>query len=174
MRGILTNKRGQFESKLLAVVLLFIVGILLFFLSHLNTELYGSLDDYFNTTEAYNDSEARDALNKIQLVEQSIWDWAFLAIFIGIILQMVIFSFATRINVAFYWIFAVLGIIILIVGTMLSNMWQEIAGTAAFSETIARFPITNLLLGTYFPIVVVAILFIGMIVLFGKPPRSAQ
>ena len=151
--------------------MIFIIGIILFFLSHLNLQIYDKFDDFFETSK-YNDTEAHQALEKLQVLEGShVWDYAFLAIFIGLMLQMLIFSFATRINIAFYWIFALVGIIILIVGVILSNIWQEIASQPMFAETILRFPITNSLLGTYYPIAVVAILFLGMIILFGKPPK---
>ena len=38
----------------------------------------------------------------------NLWDWAFLAIFIGLIIQIVMFSFATQINIAFYWIMVII------------------------------------------------------------------
>lgn len=152
------------------MITIFIVGLLLFFLNHFNKEVYDGFDKYFNNSQ-YNDTTAHEALQKFQTLEgTSIWDYAFLAIFIGLMIQMLLFSFATRINIAFYWIFALVGIMILIVGTVLSNVWQEIVANPVFSETILRFPIANMLLGTYYPIAVVGFLFLGMIVLFGKPP----
>ena len=84
---------------------------------------------------------------------------------------MVLLSFATRINIAFYWIFAIVGVVVLIVGVVLSNVWQEMASQTEFATTITYFPITNAILGSYFPMIIVAILFITMIVLFGKPPE---
>ena len=170
--GLKKNKRGQFESVLLAIISIFVVGIILFFFNHLNNKLYSSFDDYFNTSESLNNSEAHQTVLKIQSVENSVWDYAFLAIFIGLMLNLVIFSFATRISIAFYWIFAVLGIIIFITGLMMSNIWQEMVSNPEFAGTVARFPITNTLLGTYFPTLIVFVLMIFMIVLFGKPPGA--
>ncbi len=166
------NKKGQFESVLLAVITIFIIGIIVFFFSHMSKQIYDSLDDYLETSE-YNDTEAHRTLEKIQAVEGSnIWDWAFLAIFIGLIIQIVMFSFATRINIAFYWIMVVLDIPILIVGVVLSNVWQTLAANAEFATTILRFPITNLLLGTYYPIAVTVLIFFASIILFGKKPGA--
>ncbi len=162
------NKKAQFESKLLAIILIVIVGILLFFFSRVNTELYESLDEYFNESDSYNQSVAQDANLKILSVERSVWDYAFLAIFIGIIIQIILFSFATRINVAFFWLMVLLDIPILIVAVVLSNVWQEIAANPTFAETIVRFPITDAILGTYYPTAALFIIFIGSIVLFGK------
>ena len=136
----------------------------------MSVQLYDSFDSILDKS-ADNNSEAHIALNKIQDVEESnIWDWAFLAIYIGLIIQIVMFSFATRINIAFYWIMVLLDLPILIVGVVLSNVWQSFVANAEFVTTISRFPITNLLLGTYYPIGVTVIIFFASIILFGKKP----
>jgi len=166
------NKKAQFETKLFAIILIFIIGVLFLFLNHMNNQIYDSLDEYFNDTEDYNESEARTTLGKIQTADNSVWDWAFLAIFIGFIIQIVLFSFATRINIAFFWLMVIIDIPILIVGVVLSNVWQEVASNPEFATTILRFPLTNLILGTYYPMGIVFIMFITMIVLFGKPPQE--
>ena len=126
------NKKAQFESKLLAIVLIVIIGIILFFFSHVNNALYSSLDEYFNDSE-YGGGEAQEANLKILTVENSVWDYAFFAIFIGFIIQILMFSFATRINLAFYWIMLILDIPILVVGVVLSNIWQELAASGTFA-----------------------------------------
>lgn len=169
---ILHSKKGQFESALLAVVTIFVIGIILFFFNHVNDQLYTGFEKYFNDSEDYNGSIAHTAMLDIHDVENSVWDWAFLAIFIGLMLNMLFFAYATRINIAFFWIFAIIGIVILIVGVILSNTWQEMSTNPEFVDTIARFPITNMLLGSYFPTVVVALTLVMMIVLFGKPPKE--
>jgi len=152
------------------VVTIVIIGIILLFMNHFNEKIYTSLDEYMEDSD-YNQTEAHQATEDFQEIEQShIWDYVFLAIFIGLMIQMLIFSFASKINIAFFWIFVLLGIIILIVGVVLSNIWQEVASNPEFAETILRFPIANALLGTYYPTAIVAILFLGMIILFGKFP----
>ena len=169
------NKKGQFESVLFAIVVIVIIGIILFFMNHVNEKLYGELDEYFEGNEDLNNTEAHLALQDIHDVEKSnIWDWVFLAIFIGMIIQMLVFSFASRTNIAFFWIFVILSIVILISGVVLSNIWQEIVVNGEFSETIVRFPITNSILGTYYPTIIVAIIFFALIVLFGKFPGQQQ
>lgn len=164
------NKKAQFETKLLAIVLIVVIGILLLFFNRLNIELYGGLDEWLNESDT-NYTEAVETLDKIQRVENSIWDWVFLAIYIGFIIQVILFSFATRINVAFFWVMVILDIPILLTGVILSNIWQEIAVNPEFTSTIARFPITNTLLGTYYPVGVTFIIFITSIILFGKRPE---
>jgi len=168
------NKKGQFTSVILIIITIFIIGIILLFMNHVNEKIYTALDEYMEDSE-YNQTEAHQVTEDFQEIESShIWDYVFLAVFIGLMIQMLIFSFASKINVAFFWIFILLGIIILIVGVILSNIWQETAAQPEFAETITRFPITNALLGTYYPTVIVAVLFLGMIILFGKFPGQER
>ena len=165
------SKKAQFESMILIIISIFIIAIVLLFMNHLNVQMYSSLDEYFLTSDNFNQTEAHNVtIQLLELEETNIWDWAFLAIFIGLMMQMLMLSFASRINIAFFWIFILLGILILIIGVILSNIWQEMAANPEFSTTILRFPVTNLLLGEFYPLVIVSILFLGMIVLFGKFP----
>lgn len=155
---------------LLVVISIFIVAIVLLFMNHLNFQIYESFDEYFLTSEQ-NQSEAHNVTIQLKEIEETnIWDWTFLAIFIGLMIQMLILSFASRINIAFFWIFVLLGILILIIGVILSNIWQEIAANPEFATTVLRFPVANTLLGTFYPLAVTAILFLSLIVLFGKFP----
>jgi len=165
------NKKGQVETIILAIVTLFIIGIIIFFMSHVNEELYSALADNFEANPDLNATEAHEAVKTFEEVEQgSIWDYAFLAIFLGLMIQMLIFSFASRSNIAFFWIFVIIGIVSLMLGVMLSNIWQGVANNSEFAGTVARFPIMDSLLGSYFPLVVVTIIFLFMIVFFGKFP----
>ena len=164
------NKKAQFASILLVIITIFIIGIILFFFNRLNNELYDSFDEYFNETSETNYSEAHDAVRDIRTVENSVWDYAFLAIFVGLLIQIVMFSFATRINIAFFWLMIIIDIPLLIVGVVLSNIFQEVAANPEMVTTLARFPITNTLLGTYYPMVLTILFFLVAIVLFGKRP----
>ena len=149
------------------------IGIIIFFVSHVRNELYDKFDNYFEQDNlGLNNSEAQTALQKIQDAENSSWDYAFLAIFVGFIIQLMLFSFASEISIAFYWILVIVDIIILIVGVALSNIWQQIAADSQFAVTITRFPIMNAVLGTYYPMAIVVMLFLAMAILFGKPQQG--
>jgi hypothetical protein len=175
MKKILKNKQGQFLSVLILVITLFVVGITLFFLNHVNKQIYDKFDETFKAEPTLNNTEAHLAVQKFQGVEGSkIWDYAFLAIFIGMFIQMLMFSFASRTNIAFFWVFTLLGVVVLVVGTILSNIWQTMASNTEFVVTLARFPITNMILGSYYPTIISGIIFLGMIILFGKFPGQER
>lgn len=162
------NKKGDIVSIIFAVVAIFIIGILFFFMNHVTDTMYTSLDEYFNDSVKYNDSVAHESLERIHGVENSIWDYAFVGIFLGYMLALALTAFSTRISAVFYWIYGILSLVVLGLGVILSNIWQEAASQPTFSETILRFPITNAILGTYYPTFITGMIVIGMILLFGK------
>lgn len=169
------NKKAQALSMILLVISIFIVGIILFFMNHLNKAVYDKFDEYFENDPDLNNTEAHQATERLQSVEGSnIWDYSFLAIFIGLLIQMLLFSFASRTNVAFFWIFVIIALIVLTIGTGLSNIWQEMSTQAEFAVTLTRFPITNTILGTYYPTIITGLIFLGMIILFGKFPGQQE
>ncbi|MBE3128081.1 MAG: hypothetical protein IMZ60_00170 [Actinobacteria bacterium] len=169
------NKRGQIAGVILAVVTLFVVAVILIFMNTLNKEVYDKFDKYMNESPSYNGTEAHDVVQKLQKVESGrIWDYVFLAVFIGMLLQMIVLAFASRTNVLFFWIYVILALVILVIGTVLSNIWQEVALQPAFTETMTRFTITNTILGTYYPTIITAFVFLGMIFIFGKFPGQTE
>lgn len=166
-------KKGDIPSLIYVVVSIFVIGVLFLVTSHMTDKFEDKLDDYLESSPKYNNSVALDSLRELNEVEQSVWDYSFLAILFGLIIAMLMTAYATRISAAFFWIYAVMTLIILILGVVTSNMWQEIAVNPELSETVARFPITDALLGTKFPIVVTAIILIMIILLFGKSPEQS-
>ena len=167
------NKKGDIESIIYAVIIIFIIGIIFFFFNHVSNSLYENLDEYFNetaesTSTNLSGSYAQETLRDIQLANNSVWDYAFLGVVILIFMSLLFTAYSTRINIAFYWIYGLLSMIVLGLGVILSNIWQEMVDQTIFADTLIRFPITNTLLGTYYPTLVVAIVILAMIFIFGK------
>jgi len=163
------NKKGDFASFLFVIAALFAVGVLLFFAYHFFTEINSEFDDYLSADSDYNNTEAHQALTTYQTTADTIWDYAFLGIAIAYVLGLIFTAFSTRISPIFFWVYIILAMVGLIVGVMLSNTWQELAEDKAFVNTIDNFPITDTLLGTYYPMFITFIMIIFIILLFGKP-----
>lgn len=162
------NKKGDFASIIYLVIILFIIGVFIFFMNHLTNQVYGSLDTYFDESAKYNNTLAETAVEDINTADNSMWDYGFLGISIGLLITLIGSAYSTRISPIFYWLYAILGIIIMVLAVILSNTWQTLAANAEFANTITRFPITNALLGTYYPTFILAAMMLAIIFLFGK------
>ena len=166
------NKKGDIPSILYAIVAVAVVGIIILFGSHLNNAVYDSFDDYFEGNPTFNDTTAHQTVNEIQTKENSLWDYVFLGIAMGYLLITALSAYSTRISPVFYWIYGILSMVGLACAVLLSNAWQSMVAESVFTETVARLPITNLFLGSYYPTVATAIIVLSMVLLFGKNPNE--
>ena len=161
------NTKGDIPSIIYFIVIIFAIGMMLFVFSHLFSNVYDGLDQYFDDSE-YNDTTAHQTLNQIQTYEESMWDYVFLAIVIGYVFSLIILGFSTQVNAVFYFIYGIVALIGLFVGVALSNAWEAMAEVPTMTSTIARFPITDALLNNFYPIFITVVIVITMIMLFGK------
>lgn len=167
------NKKGDIPSIIFVIITIFIIGILFLFSNHVNEQIYGKFEDYLQ--KDYNNTEVDEAVTKIHGLEEGrMWDYAFLALAMGYFLSLGLVAFSTRITPIFFWLYAIIAIIGLILATIVSNIWQEAAANPEFATTITRFPITDALLGSYFPIFISGVIVVVMILLFGKFPGDNQ
>jgi hypothetical protein len=164
------NKKGQIQDILYVIVILFVIAIIFYFFSHIFFAFYGEFQTVLGNSPTLDEGgEAAEALSNIQTAESSAWDYGFLGIFASYVLLIGIFSFSSRINPIFFWIAVIMSTLGLLIGVILSNTWQQIAINPELVSTTARFPITNAIMGTYYPSVITFIIVIGLILIFGKP-----
>ena len=92
-------------------------------------------------------------------------------LFVGVILSLMISSYYIESNLIFgiiYLFFIVVGTII---SPFLSNVWETLTSNSVFGTQILSFPITNFIV-THLPLFMVAIGFIGFVLIFGKPRQE--
>lgn len=166
------NKKGDFESMLYMVIMIFIIGFIFIFVNKLNNQMSVEMEGVLNSSSSLMNSSAIDVVKEIRSVENNAWDYGFLALYIGTLAALCVTAYSTRISPVFFWVYGLLSLGILAVGVMLSNTWQEAAASSQMAETITRFPITNFLLGSYAPLAVTVMIIIVMILLFGKTPEA--
>ena len=164
------NNKGDMISLLYVIIIIAVMGIVIFFTNKITYGYETKLQETLNQMpEIDTTNETKSALGNIIQSDKKVYDFAFLGILIGYVILVGIFSYQTPINPIFFWISVILAMFWLFVGTLFSNLWQGIASSPEMASDVARFPIMNALLGTYYPTVVTFIIIVGMIFLFGKP-----
>lgn len=167
------NNKADFASMIYIVVFLFVIGISLFLMNDLTNKINTEIKSNINTNDT-NYTAAVTALEKIQSTDNYIWDYAFLGILIGSMFALVLSAYAIRMSPIFYWVYGILSLVILAIGVILSNTWQELAADPEFTATLTRFPIMNVVLGSYYPLIIIAVTIIAIIVLFGKSSEGGE
>jgi hypothetical protein len=174
VRGILDNKKGDFISTLYVIVTLFAILLIIFVYRDLFGKINRELDAQFSADPQFNNTEAHIAIQSIESKESSAWDYGVLGIVVGYVLALIISSYLTRINIFFYWIYGILSIFGVFISVVVSNLWQGFVSDPEFATTLSQFPITDALLGTYYPTFALLLGVIVMIMLFGKSPEGNQ
>lgn len=167
------NKKADIPSTIFIMVFIVAVGVIFLFTHNLFQNVVGTFADEIEASDNFdNDSEAVKSARSIVSQSDRAWDYGFLFIALGSVVALGLVGFSTRISPIFYWVYAVAGILVFSSSILLSNVWQEMAADEAFAVTIQSFPITNAILGTFFPTLMLGALVIVMILLFGKAPRD--
>lgn len=168
------NKKADLLSLLYIVVLIFVIGVVFVMSNNLNNRLFLKIEQNLNESKTLNESTAIPAIQKIRTKENVMWDYGFLGIFMGAIIALGLTAYSTRISPVFYWIYGIISLVVLMVAVILSNTWQKLAENPQTVDTITRFPITNFILGTYYPTIFTAILILFMVLLFGKTSDNSE
>ena len=163
------NKKGSdFPSIIFTIAIIFAIGITVVVISFLALQIYQNLNTTLESNPDLSGGEANTTLVKVQGFEQTMWDYFFLAIVAAYVLGMMILAFTTPSSPWAFAIFVILGSVGLFVGVALSNAWEKFAEQSILSDTIARFPITDMILNNFYPLFVTLVLALVMVMLFGK------
>lgn len=121
------NKRGAIADVFFGIAFLFgfaVVGLIALNITDEVTQGLNSTSSY----SGYNQN-TQDAINNIDDLG-SMADTVFLIIFVGYILALIASTLAVDFNPAFFWIFALLAILGVIVAVPFSNAYGEILTTS--------------------------------------------
>lgn len=166
------NNKGDFASIVFVVILIFVIAVVFFLINHLNREIFGEMELTVNETGKSDTESHTAAVEFIEFSESGVWDYAVLAIYIGCLIALALTAYGVRISPVFYWIYGILALIVLALGIILSNIWIGLSADPEFTTTLARFPITNFLLGTKAPVAFAIAITLFMVILFGKARGS--
>lgn len=169
----IANKKGDIASIIYILAMLLVIAFVMVFGNKFMHDYTTKTEAILNSSSEFQNSSAITALQTIRSTDDVVWDWAFLAIYVGGVASLIFSSYLTRISGLFYWFYIVMSLIALTVGVMLSNAWQKAVENPILTDVVARFPITNFLLGTYAPLAVTAMILLTALFLFAKTPENS-
>lgn len=140
MESILKNKKAHGLDTILAVATIFGLAIFCLVITYTYSQVVLTVrnNTIFNETE-----QAIDAMVVIEEVNNN-WDYIILAIFIGFAMAMAILGYFIDVNTIFFPFFIIVMLIGVIISSVLSYVWDNIADTSIFTAVKATsFPITT-------------------------------
>lgn len=174
LNSIKKDKKGDIESIIFIVVMLFVIGVVFLLTNDLTHKLLTKMEGTLNSSESLNSTYTLDRVQTIRDKNDYVWDYGFLVLFMGSLLALGLTAYSSRISPVFFWFYVILCMVVLALGVILSNTWQELASNSAMAEVIVRFPITNFILGTYYPTIITGVIMFVIGLLFGKTPDNQE
>src|SRR4030042_1337802 len=109
-----------------------------------------TISSRLSATSVFNESASANAVIDSMDKVNSKLDWLVFATFIGLVLALVITSWYIGASPLFFFIYFIVIVIGVVVGAVLSNTWESISSSAAFSYMVGVLPLTNHLM-SYLP-----------------------
>jgi hypothetical protein len=157
------SKKGDITDMLIFVITVVILGIGFFIFAFVIPQIAKGLGD----VGLNNTSEGQNAINEMKDIGVTLMQRGFFLLFCGLILSLFITSVFSDVHPMFLFLyFLMLGISILL-AVYLGNMYQQIAETPIFAETLSSQTLINSIMNNIV-IIVLAVGALTMIITFSK------
>lgn len=174
MRSLLRNKKAQtgFEDGMYVLVYIFAAALLVFILYF----VFSQVDDPFSQALGSAIPEGETSFNVTQASSQTlgsvgIFNTLFPFLLTGLIGMVIVSAMFMDSHPVFFFVsLIILGVVILL-GIVFSNIYQQITTDTAFGDTADNFSIMNIFLKKL-PWVIAIVIFIIAIVLYSKSGSS--
>lgn len=149
-----------------AVVIVIVFGLAVAFFAT-NYMIGESVDRIVNVTVINESNASAMAFSQTKNLTNK-FDYLILMVFIGYILMIIISAWFISGYPIMMFIYFLVNVIIVVISTFLSNTWEYVTQLSIFGLTLNHFPMTNHIM-LHLPYYTVAIGFLAMVVMFGKP-----
>ena len=164
------NQRGQFSAflpyLLVGIIIAFIFAIVVIPTAYMGDQIFDKLNE--SNLVGGTSNTSRDAINTVSGFMIPAFDqivfFTFVAIFIG---TMVIAIFTDFHPVAL-GVFILSGIVLIIIGGSMANVYDEISDTAILTSTAQQFTFTNVLMGSQLPIFIGVTVVLAILIILAK------
>jgi len=163
------NKKGDIQSIIIAIVIVFIGVIIVIIFSKGLLEM---VDELQSEPEFANNTNAMTALNVVEDNTIYWFDFAIFFILISLILGLIISSLFIDTHPALAIIFFIVLIIAVFLAGQFSNIYAEITQDSEIAATAEQFTKTNLIMGEHFPVIIFVVGIIVILILYGKSKRG--
>ncbi len=157
------NKKGDIQSIIIMIVVVVMMAITVIIFSKAFLDITGELKasgQFSNTT--------RDVIEGVEEKTIPLLDFLVFFSLISLIIGLIISSIYIKVHPALTVIFIVGIIIAVFIAGQLANVFAEISETPELASTASQFTFTNIILGSYFPLIVLIIGIIIVVILYSK------
>ncbi len=168
---MIKNKKGQLQFLLIGLVIVFVFALVAIPMAFISDEISGELK------KPQNLGTNNKTIENIEVVEGLVtpaFDQLIFFVLISIIIGGILIAVFTDFHPVVLVIMILAIIIFAIVAALLANVYDDFSSNPAISDKADEFTLTNVILGSQFPIIILIAGVISIIILFGKRGRATS
>ncbi len=163
MRKIIKNKKADFQSLVIAIVVVFglALGAIIF------SKVFLMVLSELKQQEGF----SNNTIQTIEGVENKtipLLDFFIFFTLIGLMIGLIISAIYINTHPALTVVFIIALIIAVFIAGIFAKVYDEFKSESEISSTASQFNFTNLILGEHFPIIAVVLSIIIIVILYGK------
>jgi len=161
------NKRGDFTTIIIMVALILglAIGSIIFY------KVFNDISDQLKEVPNFSNNTI-DTINTAQTSAPKLLDFFVFFVLISFFIGLIIASIYIDVNPAVVIAFIIALIIAVLLAGQVSNVWESFTGQEQLVSSASEFPLTNMILGSYFPVIILVIGVIVIVILYGKSRRQ--
>ena len=160
-----SNRKGDFQSIIIMIVVISILAIV----SVIFAKGFGAaMDEFAAQDQIMSNPQAHEAVNVVQDRTIPLLDFFVFGSFVALILGVIISTIFINTHPAIAMVFVIALAVAVFLAGMFANVYGELSDDAELEDTIEEFKLTNLIMGSQFPIIILVIGIVVIIVFYGK------
>ncbi len=169
MKLNLMNKRGGIQTIIIMIIILFGIALAAIIFSKVFLDVTGELktcDEFSNNTI---DTIEAAEMRTVPLLDYMIF-FSLIALMVGLIIS----SIYLNVHPAVVMVLIIALLVAVFFAGQIANVFSDITADDQLSATAGEFELTNVVLGEYFPLIILVVGIIVIIILYGKSRRVGE
>jgi hypothetical protein len=158
------NKRGDLSSLIILVVIIFGLAIGAVLGGHILLSIFGE----FRNQPEFQNTTAGDTVEDVEGKTIGYLDFFIFFLLIAMIIGIIVSATMIDTHPVILIVFIVGMFITIFLAGILANVYYDVTTEEALLTTSSQFSMTNLILGSHFPIIMFVVAIITIIILYGK------
>jgi len=165
------NKRGDFTSMIIMIAVVIALAIAVIIFSKVFLMVTGELK---TSSDINFDNDTIAIIEVVETKTIPLLDFFIFFSLVALMIGLIISSIYIDVHPAVTVIFIVALIVGIFLAGVFSNVFYDVTNEPEIASTAAQFTMTNMILGSHFPIIILVIGIIVIVILYGKSKGQSQ
>lgn len=162
---MIKNKKGSLQDIIMIAVLLLVFSMGILIVAKISNEINTKIQDSSTISRLTGAADAKNAMGNINSLFPGVIDNSFLFLAIGLAVVAIVLAMLVAFHPVFFFFYFIMLIIVIFISGIFSNIYQQMAETAALSATADQLIFISHIM-TYLPFFVGILGFLLSIIMY--------